>query len=360
MPTGSLVARQPDDRPLSSLNAHRRQFVVTHRPALVTFAVVLMAGLRAHTLLAAPIMTGVQISGVRDEVVWPILFGTVGIAVFLALREIVRVARIAVDCRSNRKKVGDTPPTSVDQFVEDAQRLHIDPQIARETFQLLVSLVPEGSSVGINDELRATLQLLERQISSLLSALPELCDRARLPANAATVLSVYDLLHHIESSPKTTSGQFYSRTSAAIVTPLASPLADLKNASPRDSRFRTRAHFSGVKRRASDYSGPYRRATDRRPNENYIGPLRRASDLQDTNGDQRTGDRRSSERRAVVSQERSEPARQHRAVSADTSLLNQCLGAATNQAGTEPERDRRASATTRESVLHSAVPLQRH
>jgi hypothetical protein len=277
-------------------------------------------------------------------------------AAFLVLRAVVQLAR-----GSNRTGDGDPAP-SVESFVADSQKLHIDPQIARETFQRLASLLPAGTSVGVNDELRGSLRLSDGQIDSLLSALPELCDRSRLPVNPVSVLSVYDLLHHIESSPKSNSksksGQFQSRSGPATPIAATSPLADLQHASPRDSRFRTRAHFSGVKRRASDYSGPYRRATDRRPDENYNGPLRRASDRQDATSlspDPRVSDRRSSERRAVVLQGDSEPAKQHRAVSADTGLLNQCLDVAAGQVG----KDRLATPIARENTALPAATLQR-
>jgi hypothetical protein len=364
MPTGSPVARQPDRGP-SEINPSANWLrSAVARWALGTSAIVFLLALCASPALAAPSMTAITVSGVRHEVIWPILCGTAGILAFLMLRAIVRLARAAVARSSNRKRNGDLPATSIEQFVEEAQRLYINPQIAHETFQLLVSLVPAGSTISANDELRGSLRLSDQQIGSLLSALPELCDRSRQPADAATVLSVYDLLHHIESSPKSASGQSPIRNGAivpAVPASPTSPLADLKNALPRDSRFRTRAHFSGVKRRASDYSGPYRRATDRRPDENYTGPLRRASDRQDVSGTgsaPRTDDRRSSERRAVVPQETSEPARQHRAVSADTSLLNQCLNASSKQGGGEQDRDRIAPAMAREGVLVAAAPLQ--
>jgi hypothetical protein len=310
----------------------------------VTLASVLALAFYPNTALAAPALATISLFGGRQ---WlrPILCGLGSIAVFLILRAAIRLGRTAFARGSKRSGDGETPPTSIEHFVADAQKLHIDPQIARETFQLLTGLVPAETSIGVNGELRGSLHLSDGQIDSLLSALPELCDRSGKPANAASVLSVYDLLHHIESSPLSESGRSQSRTSSAATTaatPRTSPLADLQNASPRDSRFRTRAHFSGVKRRASDYSGPYRRATDRRPDENYAGPLRRASDRPiavsagaDLRPDPRLGDRRSSERRAVVSQEGSDAARQHRAVAADTSLLNQCLNIPSGKTGSE-------------------------
>ena len=370
MPSGTPAASQLDHRPLERpLNASRLQSVVAIRRALRTLLVISVPALSARPVLAASPMTTIKVSGVRDELVWPILCGTAGITVFLLLRAGVRLARAAFGRNSSLTANGDINAPSVDHFVDDARKLHIDAEIARETFQLLASLLPPDTSFGIHDELRGVLRLSERQIDSLLSALPEICDRSRLPVSAASVLSVYDLVQHIQSSPKSTSGQFYLRTGSTVPplsTSLASPLADLKNASPRDSRFRTRAHFSGVKRRASDYSGPYRRATDRRPDTNYAGPLRRASDRQeagstaaDPKPDPRVGDRRSSERRAVLSQENSEPAKQHRAVSADTSLLNQCLKVPPTQARSEAERTISPASISRESTVQPVASLQR-
>ena len=371
MPTGSPVAPQPDSRPsASTLSANRLRFAVAARWTLGILAIVVVPALLPHPALAAPIATATKINGVHDQLLWPILCGTVGLIVFLILRAVVLLARKAIVSNSNCKQDGDSPATSVEHFVEDARRLHIDPQIARASFRVLASLLPAGSTIGANDDLREALRLSDQQIDSLLSAVSELCDRSRLTAHTASILSVYDLLQYVQSSPKSTSGQFYLRTGSTVPAPAispTSPLADLRDASPRDSRFRTRAHFSGIKRRASDYSGPYRRATDRHPDKNYTGPLRRASDRQDAGSagtepktDQRIGDRRSPEHRAVGLQENSEPAKQHRAVSADTSLLNQCLNNRPNQGGTEPERDRISALITREEVLLPGAPLQVH
>ncbi len=369
MPAGSPAASQLDTRrPEGELTAKRLRHAVAARSAFGGFAVVFVLALCSRPLLAAPATTAIPVSGLQEEWLRPILCGAAGMIAFLILWTAVRFAREAFAGRSNRAKNADSPITSVEHFVQDAQKLHIDPEIARETFQLLASLIPPETSFNVNDELRGVLRLSERQIDSLLSALPEVCDRSRIPVSAASVLSVYDLLQHIQSSPKSTSGQFYLRTGSTVppLSTLASPLADLKNASPRDSRFRTRAHFSGVKRRASDYSGPYRRATDRRPEENYTGPLRRASDRQDTGStgldprhDPRVGDRRSSERRAAVSQENSEPAKQHRAVSADTSLLNQCINVPPAQVRSETERELSPASMKHESRVQTVASLQR-
>ena len=369
MPIGSpATSRLNTRRSERNLNGERLRLAMVARAALGSLAVVLVPALCSRPVLAASVTTATDVSRVQEEWLRPILSGAAGMIAFLILRVVVRFARMAFSGRSVRSKTVDPLTTSVEHFVQDAQKLHIDPRIARETFQLLSSVLPPETSFGVNDELRESLRLSERQINSLLSALPEVCDRSRLPVSAASVLSLYDLLQHIQSSPKSTSGQFYLRTGSTVqpsTAPLASPLSDLQNASPRDSRFRTRAHFSGVKRRASDYSGPYRRATDRRPNENYAGPLRRASDRQDASGtsahstqDPRLGDRRSSERRAVVTQEDSEPAKQHRAVSADTSLLNQCLNLPSAQARSETDQDI-TSPPMRENRVQPVASLQR-
>jgi hypothetical protein len=177
---------------------------------------------------------------VRDELVWPILCGTAGIAVFPILRAGVRLTRAAFADRSDRKGDSDIPAPSVEHLVQDAQKLHIDPQVARETSQLLASLLPPETSFGVNDELRGSLRLSERQIDSLMSALPGICDRSRLPISATSILSVYDLLQHIQSSPKSTSGQFDMRTGSAVqaaATSLAATLAGLQNASPATPAF---------------------------------------------------------------------------------------------------------------------------
>lgn len=369
MPTGTPAASQLDHRPSERpLTANRLRFAVAARWAAGTLSILFVEALSGRPALAASFAT-IKVSGVRDELVWPTLCGTAGIAVFLILRAGVRLTRAAFARNSNRKGNGDVPAPSMEHFVEDARKLHIDPEIACETFQQLASLLPPETSFGVHDELRGVLRLSEQQIDSLLSALPEICNRSRLPVSAASVLNAYDLLQYVQSSPKSTSGQFYLRSGTTVSpsTSLTSPLADLQNASPRDSRFRTRAHFSGVKRRASDYSGPYRRATDRRPEENYSGPLRRASDRQDAGSiiadsrqDPRVGDRRSSERRAVVLQGNSEPAKQHRAVSADTSLLNQCLNVPPAPARSETERDiPPTSSLNRDGRAQPVASLQR-
>ncbi len=366
MPTGTPAASQPDHRHSARpVDANRLRSAVAARSAAGTLSILLVQALSARTALAASLATN-KLYGVRHELVWPTLCGMAGIAVFLILHAGVRLTRAAFARNSNRKGNGAASAPSVEQFVEDARKLHIDPEIARETFQKLASLLAPETSFGVHDELRGALRLSEQQIDSLLSALG---NRSRLPVSSGSALSVYDLLQYVQTSPKSTSGQFYLRSGAAVqpsITSPASPLSDLQNASPRDSRFRTRAHFSGVKRRASDYSGPYRRATDRLPEGTYSGPLRRASDRQDagtghdSRQDSRVGDRRSSERRAVVLEGNSEPAKQHRAVSADTSLLNQCLNVPNAQTRSETELAiAPASSRNREGRVQPIATLQR-
>jgi len=364
MPAGSPAPFQLDATPPPSRwNAKPVHRAVRSKLALGAVAVAL--ALCSRPGMAAPALAVIDSSGVGRAWLPPILCGGAGLIAFLILRAAVRLARTVFTSSSIRVRKGEIASTSVERFVVEAQRLHIDPQIARETIQLLASLLPVEMPVDVNDELRGTLSLSDEQIDSLLSTLPGLFDRSGLPANAASILSVYDLLHYIESLPKSKSGQFYTQTGLSVqkaVPTLASPLADLKNASPRDSRFCTRAHFSGVKRRASDYSGPYRRATDRRPDEDYGGPLRRASDRQNVGSvtlDSRVVDRRSSERRTVISPESPDQARQHRAVSADTSLLNQCVGVSNTQPSSETDRERMPTPGMDKNVATPTASLQR-
>ena len=360
MPTGSPAASQLDTTPSTRrLNAKPMNHAMRSRLATVALALALCS----RVGLAAPSLAVIKSSGLGKEWLQPIFYGAAGLVAFLILRAAVQLARKVFPGGSARARNGEIAAKSVEHFVDGTQKLHIDTEIARETIQLLASLLPAETSVGVNDDLRGTLRLSEEEVDSLLKALPDLCGRSSLPVSPASILSVYDLLHYMESLPKAKSGQHYTATGLpvqAAATAPTSPLADLQTASPRDSRFRTRAHFSGVKRRASDYSGPYRRATDRRPDENYAGPLRRASDMRDASStisdpktNQRLGDRRSSERRAVIFSETSESAKQHRAVSADTSLLNQCQPLVQDEGQLVPAQ------MSRERVAVPAAPLQR-
>jgi hypothetical protein len=281
MPAGKPVNSQPG-RELPLRNPVSRSRVDLFPVALFPVALVLVS-LRiavAHGLLpgVVPSLT-ITLAGRNIDPVLPgsLLCGTAGLAVFLLLCVAERLLRALSGHKPEHRPAHQT----LEQFVADAGLVHIDPRIASEAFRLFESRFPSGVSVGLNDDLRSQLGLPEQDILAIAHTLPERAGRQHRPAEAASILTVYDLLAHVESSPRRDSGQF-----AAIRLPgdipqvqaAASPLADLQNASPLDSRFRTRAHFSGVKRRASDYSGPFRRSTDRLPPAPYTGPGRRASD----------------------------------------------------------------------------------
>lgn len=91
--------------------------------------------------------------------------------------------------------------------------------------------------------------------------------------SATVAQCIEDPQPRVDAVPAPPGPEIVARTVAACPPP--SPSTDLQNASRRDSRLRTRAHFSGQKRRA-DYSGPRRRATDPRSDPNYVGPLQQA------------------------------------------------------------------------------------
>jgi len=211
-----------------------------------------------------------------------LVYGVAGLVAFLFLYTILRIVETLIGILSGHQPEAGPALKSVEQFIAEASLLHIDPKIATEAYRLFEVRFPDGISFGLNDDLRSRLAMQEQDILSMAYTLPERCNRQYRVADAAAILTVYDLLAHIESATLRESGQHAARgtsPSSPAQAPI-SPLAGLQNASPRDSRFRTRAHFSGVKRRASDYSGPYRRSTDRPQDAPHTGPLRRASDRQ--------------------------------------------------------------------------------
>jgi hypothetical protein len=326
MPSGDSLEHQ--DQP----SAPQRSPLSRVLQASTVLLTALGFGLVVRFRLAISSFLDESTRGVRSDWLRAALFGALGLLCFLMLQSILLLIRFT----SRQGQSQRHPPKTVEQFIEDAGRLHITPRIAREAFQLFASLIPEHTSIDLNDNLRLALKLSDSQISSLVSSLPDLCGRSENPADIASIVSVYDLLHHLECAPSWKPGQLDQRN-GPMIPPLAasaaSPLAGLQDASPRDSRFRTRAHFSGVKRRASDYSGPYRRSTDRRPEDEYTGPRRRSADRQPGDGqvgnpmelisqasDRRVLDRRQNSQQSDPVRDPKNEARQRKAV--DISLLN--------------------------------------
>lgn len=216
------------------------------------------------------------------DIVTAIVWSAAGLVAFLllhaAMRMVVdRLADAAPPPAQTSNQPSTVPAQRMERFVQQASLLHISERVAAEACKSLYGRLPGQASFSPNDDLRH-LGLADDQIVAILYCLPQTCCRLPHAFRVTDIVTIYDLLAHVEAAPPLRSAKSLQRVAAKTLDPTVSPLAGLQNASPRDSRFRTRPHFSGMKRRATDYSGPYRRATDKAGDGAYNGPLRRASD----------------------------------------------------------------------------------
>jgi hypothetical protein len=204
-----------------------------------------------------------------------VFYGVAGVVAFLVLLVLLRSLDLAV------RKTGDTTPfadrryKTIARYVAEATDQGISLRVARESYHLLQHFYPGKMCAELNDDLDRDLGISEEALSTLHAGLLHRCDRQEsTKPELAALNTVLDLLLSIEAARLNHFEHSISRGGSEGR--LSASSGQHGVAHPYNSRSRTTPRLSGLHRRASDYNGPRRRATDRRATAAYTGALRRA------------------------------------------------------------------------------------
>jgi hypothetical protein len=207
----------------------------------------------------------------------PAVYGIASLVAFFVLLALLRTIGILLRKVSGRETFAPRTPKSIEQFVEEAAAAKIGQRVARESYHLLLHHYPHHMSISLEDSLRLDLNLTSEDILTLRSTLLARSSRRHIAiADSAGIITVRDLLAHAEATPEQRKDRSGSHNRASD--PPTEEEGFVASDSLIGSHIRTREHIANLQRRAADYTGPRRRATDNRVNPEYVGPRRRSTD----------------------------------------------------------------------------------
>lgn len=225
----------------------------------------------------------------------PAFYGIAGLAAFLILLGFLRGFDMLLRKLRGTSPLKSRPAKPVEQFIVEAMAAKISLRVAREGYYLLEPHYPYKMCIDLNDDLRADLLLADESLRALEAMLLTRCDRRQAPVNATTApalnfVTVQDFLLRAENAPPLRADRSGSRERSTD----SGSRAGLGGKRQSDSAERKALHAatlqaiesgslhdmgsSGLHRRSSDYTGPRRRATDKRDDSNYTGPFQRSTD----------------------------------------------------------------------------------
>ncbi len=202
----------------------------------------------------------------------PVFYGVAGLAAFVLLLALLQFFDAVLKRFSKADPLSTFPERSIEEFANDAAESQISGRVAREGYELLRSYYGERVCIDLDHDLRDDLKLSDEEILQLHAVLLSRTERREMrDMTASNIATIYDLLDYVERAPTQHLDGIAVRVRSSDT-----PSAELA-AAASGMFFRDQA--LGPKRRATDYTGPRRRASDSKVKRAYSGPHRRSTDF---------------------------------------------------------------------------------
>lgn len=202
----------------------------------------------------------------------PVFYGVAGLAAFVLLLAIFRLVNSIIRKFNKPDPLGESPEKSFEEFAREAGQQKISVRVARESYELLSHSYPSRMCIDLDHDLRNDLKLNDDDIVQLYAGLLSRTERREMRSLIAeNIGTVHDLLDYVEKAPA-------QHLDGVAIRVRATDLPSAERGRAVGPGIFLRDQASEGNRRASDYLGPRRRASDNKVKRAYSGPHRRATD----------------------------------------------------------------------------------